>query len=132
MSDTTNIFEEMPDVDTVGGRISRASERLRPERQGTLAWRLGVKMATVNAWERDRSEPSCASADQSGRPARTSAFHGFSTASASVLPKATWLARQAKDDDGAARPVEACCTSKRGLLIEKLKGDFDRLSRSAR
>nr|WP_246470687.1 helix-turn-helix transcriptional regulator [Aminobacter carboxidus] len=24
---------------------------------GDLAWRLGIKIATVNAWERDRSQP---------------------------------------------------------------------------
>src|SRR5690606_19179582 len=56
VSDTTNIYEEMPDGDTVGGRISRA-RNARDLSVKDVAWRLGVKMATINAWERDRSEP---------------------------------------------------------------------------
>lgn len=56
MSDTTNIYEETPDMDTIGGRISRARDTsgLSVEE---VAWRLGVKIATVNAWESDRTLP---------------------------------------------------------------------------
>lgn len=56
MQDATNIYEESPDLDTIGGRLLRA-------REGSgltvkeLAWRLGVKVSTVNAWESDRSQP---------------------------------------------------------------------------
>jgi transcriptional regulator with XRE-family HTH domain len=51
-----NIYEETPDMDTMGGRLSRAREASGlTARQ--LAWRLGVRVATVNAWERDRSQP---------------------------------------------------------------------------
>ena len=56
MSDATNIYEEKPDLDTVGGRLSRAREASGLTVK-ELAWRLGVKIATVNAWERDRSQP---------------------------------------------------------------------------
>ena len=56
MSDTTNIYEESPDLDTIGGRLSRArgSSGLSIKQ---LAMRLGVKTATVQAWESDRSQP---------------------------------------------------------------------------
>lgn len=56
MSDTINIYEETPDMDTIGGRLSRAREAagLSVEQ---IAWQLGVKIATVNAWESDRSLP---------------------------------------------------------------------------
>ncbi|MGE0501711.1 MAG: multiprotein-bridging factor 1 family protein [Rhizobiaceae bacterium] len=52
-----NIFEETPDGDTIGGRLSRARHvtGLSPT---DFAWRLGVKVATVKAWESDRSMPS--------------------------------------------------------------------------
>jgi transcriptional regulator with XRE-family HTH domain len=56
VSDTTNIYEQTPDMDTIGGRISRARDTagLGVEQ---VAWQLGVKIATVNAWESDRSLP---------------------------------------------------------------------------
>lgn len=56
MSDTTTIFEEEPDVDTFGGRLSRALDVSSLDTK-ELAWRLGVKTATVHAWETDRSQP---------------------------------------------------------------------------
>ena len=56
MPNTMNIYEETPDLDTTGGRLSRAREASGLSvRQ--LAWRLGVKINTINAWESDRSEP---------------------------------------------------------------------------
>lgn len=56
MSDTTNIFEQKPDNDTFGGRFSRARDAAGLTTK-ELAWRLGIKSATVNAWETDRSQP---------------------------------------------------------------------------
>lgn len=56
MPDTTNIYEEQPDLDTIGGRLSRAREASGLSVK-ELAWRLGVQMATINAWECDRSQP---------------------------------------------------------------------------
>ena len=56
MPNTTNIYEEPPDFDTTGGRLSRARDASGLSiRQ--LAWRLGVKTETIDAWESDRSEP---------------------------------------------------------------------------
>jgi transcriptional regulator with XRE-family HTH domain len=51
-----NIYEQTPDMDTMGGRLSRARDAAGLTAKD-LAWRLGVKVATVNAWERDRSQP---------------------------------------------------------------------------
>lgn len=51
-----NIYEQKPDMDTMGGRLSRAREAAGLTTKD-IAWRLGVRMATVNAWERDRSQP---------------------------------------------------------------------------
>jgi transcriptional regulator with XRE-family HTH domain len=57
VSDTTNIFEQSPDLDTFGGRLSRARDASGLSLKD-LAWRLSVKMATLQAWENDRSQPS--------------------------------------------------------------------------
>jgi transcriptional regulator with XRE-family HTH domain len=56
VSDTPNIFEQKPDNDTFGGRFSRARDAAGLTTK-ELAWRLGVKSATINAWETDRSQP---------------------------------------------------------------------------
>ena len=56
MPNTTNIFEQKPDFDTLGGRLSRAREASGMSLTD-LAWRLGVKKATVQIWESDRAEP---------------------------------------------------------------------------
>jgi len=56
VSDATNIYEEKPDLDTIGGRLSRARDASGLTVK-ELAWRLGVKIATINAWESDRSQP---------------------------------------------------------------------------
>ncbi len=57
MSDTSYIFEQTPDDDTFGGRLSRAREAagLTPK---DLASRLSVNIATVQGWENDRAGPS--------------------------------------------------------------------------
>ncbi|WP_421850835.1 helix-turn-helix domain-containing protein [Oricola sp.] len=51
-----NIFSEMPDADTLGGRLLRARDASGMT-AAQFARRLGVKSATVQAWESDRSEP---------------------------------------------------------------------------
>ncbi len=56
MSDTKTIFDQQPDEDTFGGRFSRALDASGLTAKD-LAWRLGVQLATVRAWERDRSVP---------------------------------------------------------------------------
>ena len=51
-----DIYDETPDMDTIGGRLSRAREAMAMT-PAQLARRLGVKSATLQAWECDRSEP---------------------------------------------------------------------------
>ncbi|MFP1633967.1 multiprotein-bridging factor 1 family protein [Zhengella sp. ZM62] len=54
--DTGTIYAGEADMDTMGGRMSRAREAagMTPQQ---LARRIGVKTATILAWESDRSEP---------------------------------------------------------------------------
>lgn len=56
MPDTTNIYSETPDLDTMGGRMSRARDAAGLS-VAQLARRLGVKSSTIQAWESDRSQP---------------------------------------------------------------------------
>ena len=53
---TGTIYAGEADMDTMGGRMSRAREAagMTPQQ---LARRIGVKTATILAWESDRSEP---------------------------------------------------------------------------
>lgn len=53
---TDTIFQDTPDKDTLGGRLSRARDASGMS-AAQFARRLGVKTATVQAWENDRSEP---------------------------------------------------------------------------
>ena len=54
--DSTSIFDDEPDFDTFGGRLSRARDAAGLSAR-ELAWRLGVKTTTIKAWECDRSQP---------------------------------------------------------------------------
>lgn len=56
MSDTSTIYSEKPDLDTMGGRLSRARDAVGLS-VAQLARRLGVKSSTIQAWESDRSQP---------------------------------------------------------------------------
>lgn len=56
MPDITTIYSESPDLDTMGGRLSRARDALELS-AAQLARRLGVQTATIQAWESDRSQP---------------------------------------------------------------------------
>lgn len=56
MASHANIMTETPDMDTLGGRLSRARDaKFMSVRE--VAGRIGVKPQTVAAWESDRSEP---------------------------------------------------------------------------
>jgi transcriptional regulator with XRE-family HTH domain len=54
--DTTTIYSEIPDLDTMGGRLSRARDAIGLS-PAQLARRLGVQTSTIQAWESDRSQP---------------------------------------------------------------------------
>ncbi|MCB1439915.1 MAG: helix-turn-helix domain-containing protein [Nitratireductor sp.] len=56
MTDNDTIFDGSPDGDTLGSRIVRAREAVGLTTMD-LSKRIGVKKQTMEAWERDRSEP---------------------------------------------------------------------------
>ena len=56
MPDTMTIYSEIPDTDTLGGRLSRARDAVGLS-AAQLARRLGVQSSTIQAWESDRSQP---------------------------------------------------------------------------
>ncbi|WP_274424337.1 helix-turn-helix domain-containing protein [Chelativorans sp. YIM 93263] len=56
MQNTAHIYSELPDRDTMGGRLSRARDSAGLT-IAELARRLGVKASTIQAWESDRSQP---------------------------------------------------------------------------
>lgn len=56
MQNTAHIYSELPDSDTMGGRLSRARDSAGLT-IAELARRLGVKASTIQAWESDRSQP---------------------------------------------------------------------------
>ncbi|MBS3652236.1 helix-turn-helix transcriptional regulator [Pseudaminobacter sp. 19-2017] len=56
MIPTASIFNDQPDLDTMGGRLSRAREAAGLSIRD-MAWRLGVSAATMKGWESDRSQP---------------------------------------------------------------------------
>lgn len=53
---TATIYSEIPDMDTLGGRLSRARDATGLS-AAQLARRLGVQSSTIQAWESDRSQP---------------------------------------------------------------------------
>jgi len=98
-----NIYEQTPDMDTMGGRLSRARDAAGLSAKD-LAWQLGVKVATVNAWERDRSQP---------------ATHRLNMLSGLLNVSISWLLHGV----GAAPvdPVERITAEKVSVQLEKLK-----------
>lgn len=56
MPATRSIYSSAPDMDTMGGRLSRARDATGLT-VAQLARRVGVKTATIQAWESDRSQP---------------------------------------------------------------------------
>ncbi|MBO6716525.1 MAG: helix-turn-helix transcriptional regulator [Rhizobiaceae bacterium] len=56
MPDAATIYSDVPDNDTMGGRMLRARDAAGMT-INELARRLGVQVSTVQAWENDRSQP---------------------------------------------------------------------------
>ncbi|MBX9454485.1 MAG: helix-turn-helix domain-containing protein [Mesorhizobium sp.] len=54
--DTATIYSDIPDTDTLGGRLSRARDAVGLS-AAQLARRIGVQSSTIQAWESDRSQP---------------------------------------------------------------------------
>ncbi len=127
MPDAANIFEESPDLDTFGGRFSRAREASGLSVKD-LAWRIGVKMATINAWESDRSRPGS---------------HRLSNLSGLLRVSLSWLLHgvgngpvEERDDPSTEVIGEQLARLKRlhdqtGHIIDRIESDIDRMSAGA-
>lgn len=125
MSDTTNIYDEIPDLDTIGGRLSRAREASGMSVK-QLAWRLGVKISTINAWESDRSQPGAH---------RLNMLSGLLGVSLSWVLHGVGIAPVEAEDDGETLEALGSQLDKlrnlhaeTGDLIRRLQNDMDRLS----
>ncbi len=129
MSDTTNIFEERPDMDTVGGRISRARDASGLSVK-QLAWRLGVKIATVKGWESDRSQPSSHRlANLAGllQVSLSWILHGVGIGPSEEIEKADASGRPQQDVTDRLAELRQLHVET-GLLIERLTGEVDRMA----
>lgn len=125
MSDTTNIYEEIPDLDTIGGRLSRAREASGMSVK-QLAWRLGVKTTTINAWECDRSQPGAHRLNTLSGLLGVSlswVLHGVGTAPVEVEDEIETLETLGSQLD-RLRHLHA----ETGHLIRRLQNDMDRFA----
>ena len=124
MSDTTNIYEETPDLDTIGGRLSRAREASGLNIK-QLALRLGVKTATIQAWESDRSQPG------SHRLTKLSGLLGVSLSwilhGVGIAPAEERNASQKADLVNAQLARLVLLHAETGQLITRLQNDVERL-----
>lgn len=125
MSDTTNIYEESPDLDTIGGRLSRAREASGLSIK-QLAMRLGVKTATVQAWESDRSQPG------SHRLTMLSGLLGVSLSwilhGVGIAPAEEMEASQKAGLLNAQLDRLVLLHAETGQLINRLQSDMERLN----
>jgi HTH-type transcriptional regulator, cell division transcriptional repressor len=125
---TTNIFEQKPDFDTLGGRLSRAREASGMSLKD-LAWRLGVKKATVQIWESDRAEPGSH---------RLTMLAGLLQVSLSWLLHGVGTGPSELHDDEAVEAADSQLQRLRKLhaetgdLIARLQNDLNRLNAVAR
>ena len=123
MSDTATIYDDKPDMDTIGGRLFRArdSAGLTAEE---LAWRLGVRNSTVSNWERDRSQPSAQ---------RLSMVCGILNVSLSWVLHGVGVGPDEGEDDALTESVTTqlerlkLLHRRTGTLIQRIEGDIDRL-----
>jgi transcriptional regulator with XRE-family HTH domain len=127
VSDTTTIFEQEQDLDTFGGRLARARAASGLSVK-ELAWQLGVKQATIDAWERDRSQPSAQ---------RMNRLSGLLSVSLSWMLHGVGTAPVYPDEDPAANVVGEQLAklkllhAETGQLIGRIESRLDRLSQSA-
>lgn len=119
MPNTATIYDGIQDDDTIGGRLYRAREASALSVR-TTAWRLGVKIASIEAWERDRSQPSAA---------RLSMLAGMFNVSLSWLLHGIGNGpREDSEDDEAAARLDRLklLHVESGALIHRLEVELDR------
>lgn len=127
MSDATYIFEQNPDNDTFGGRLSRAREASGTSMKD-LAWQLSVKTSTVNGWETDRAQPSAN---------RLAKISGLLSVSLSWLLHGVGPAPIEEDDrelstEGLTQQLSKLQSlhASTGDIIDRLQQDIGRLERT--
>lgn len=117
------ILEQSPDMDTLGGRLSRAREATGMT-TAQLARRIGVRTATLQSWETDRSEP---------RANRLTMLAGVLNVSLSWLLHGVGPAPQEENRSEASRHLHNHLEQMRMLrdrvnaIVEKLEADLRRL-----
>lgn len=125
MPDTANIYDGIQDLDTIGGRLSRAREAAALSVK-ELAWRLGVKVATINAWECDRSQPGAN---------RMNTLAGLLGVSLSWLLHGIGMAPVEREAETTAEAIAdqlerlVALHSETGQLIDRLQSDLARIAR---
>jgi transcriptional regulator with XRE-family HTH domain len=124
VSEATTIYQETPDMDTMGGRLMRAREAAGLTVR-ELAWRLGVRIATVAEWENDRSQPSS---------------HRLTTLAGLLKVSLSWLLHGVGTSPNEAEPSEMIDTmteqvgrlralhKETGALIVRMQNELDRLT----
>ena len=112
-------------MDTTGGRLSRAREAAGLTVK-QLAWRLGVKVSTIHAWESDRSQPGAH---------RMSMLSGLLGVSLSWILHGVGAAPVEASEDDAEESLEALAAqldrlkslhTETGQLIGRLQQDIAR------
>ncbi|MFC5386895.1 helix-turn-helix domain-containing protein [Aquamicrobium segne] len=127
MTDPENILEESPDIDTFGGRFSRALDACELDTD-QFARRMCVKPGTVSGWENDRSMPN---------------FHRLNKIAGLLGVSIAWLLHgvgQGPAETEADKPEDMAKQLSRlkflhaqtGQLISKLQLDLDRLAAADR
>lgn len=121
--DTTNIYDGIQDLDTIGGRLSRAREAAGLSVK-ELAWRLGVRISTINAWECDRSQPGAH---------RMNTLAGLLGVSLSWLLHGIGMAPVEREADITAEAIAGqlerlvALHGETGQLIDRLQSDLARI-----
>ncbi len=123
-----DIYSGTRDMDTLGGRISRAREAAGMS-SAQFARRLGVKSATLHAWECDRSEP---------RANRLTMIAGMLGVSLSWLLYGAGVAPVDDSENGSGFASARSQLQKLrqlhgeyGEAIARLEGELQRLSQAA-
>lgn len=126
MSDTATIFEQEQDPDTFGGRLSRARAASGLSTRD-LASRLSVRQATIDAWERDRSQPSAQRMNRLSGLLGVSLswlLHGMGTAPAD--PQGSTAVELMGEQLAKLKLLHA----ETGQLIDSIENRLDRLAQS--